>query len=489
MASLEEIRNERLRKLSILKTMGVTPYPIVSNSDVTLLEAVAQFTKLSKRKKPISLVGRVMSLRGQGALVFFDLNDGTGLFQGLLKKGDIEDAVFELFKDAIDIGDFIEVSGKLFVTKRKEKTILVTNWRMLSKSLRPLPDKWRGLQDVEERFRRRYLDTLMSTEVRDRFLVRSAVINEIRVALTENGFLEVETPLLQPLAGGATALPFLTHHNALDIDLFLRIAPELYLKQLLVGGFRKVFELGRNFRNEGIDVTHNPEFTMLEFYEAYSDAKKAMKFVEVLVRRVAKKVVKKGQVPHGEDVIDFGKPFSVISYTDLLKRYALIPDLIKITKEELTIKAKQLGIDVAPSDAKEKIIDNIYKKTCRPKLVQPTFITDYPVEFSPFAKRKEDDQNFIDRFQLVVGGFEVVNAFSELNDPSDQRERYVEQDKKKRAGEGEVSPSDEGYLESMEYGMPPAAGVGIGIDRLVMILTNTKNIKEVILFPTMRPRE
>jgi len=489
MASLEEIRNERLRKLSILKTMGVTPYPIVSNSDATLSEAVAQFTKLSKRKKPISLVGRVMSLRGQGALVFFDLNDGTGLFQGLLKKGDIEDAVFELFKDAIDIGDFIEVSGKLFVTKRKEKTILVTNWRMLSKSLRPLPDKWRGLQDVEERFRRRYLDTLMSTEVRDRFLVRSAVINEIRVALTENGFLEVETPLLQPLAGGATALPFLTHHNALDIDLFLRIAPELYLKQLLVGGFRKVFELGRNFRNEGIDVTHNPEFTMLEFYEAYSDAKKAMKFVEVLVRRVAKKVVKKGQVPHGEDVIDFGKPFSVISYTDLLKRYALIPDLIKITKEELTIKAKQLGIDVAPSDAKEKIIDNIYKKTCRPKLVQPTFITDYPVEFSPFAKRKEDDQNFIDRFQLVVGGFEVVNAFSELNDPSDQRERYVEQDKKKRAGEGEVSPSDEGYLESMEYGMPPAAGVGIGIDRLVMILTNTKNIKEVILFPTMRPRE
>ncbi len=489
MASLEEIRNERLRKLSILKTMGVAPYPITSNFDATLLEAVTQFAKLSKRKKPLSLVGRVVSLRGQGALVFFDLNDGTGLFQGLLKKGDIEDAVFELFKDTIDIGDFIEVSGKLFVTKRKEKTILVTNWRMLSKSLRPLPDKWHGLQDVEERFRRRYLDTLMSTEVRDRFLVRSAVINEIRVALTENGFLEVETPLLQPLAGGATALPFSTHHNALDMDLFLRIAPELYLKQLLVGGFRKVFELGRNFRNEGIDVTHNPEFTMLEFYEAYSDAKKAMKFVEVLVRRVAKKVVKKGQVPHGEDVIDFGKPFSVISYADLLKRYALIPDLIKITKEELTIKAKQLGIDVAPHDAKEKIIDNIYKKTCRPKLVQPTFIVDYPVEFSPFAKRKEDDQNFIDRFQLVVGGFEVVNAFSELNDPSDQRERYVEQDKKKRAGEGEVSPSDEGYLESMEYGMPPAAGVGIGIDRLVMILTNTKNIKEVILFPTMRPRE
>lgn len=489
MASLEEIRNERLKKLAVLKEMGVLPYPIVSNVDATLLEAVTQFSKLSKRKKPLSLVGRIMSVRGQGALIFFDLNDGTGVFQGLLKKGEIEDAVFELFRDTVDIGDFVEVSGNLFVTKRKEKTILVTNWRMLSKSLRPLPDKWHGLQDVEERFRRRYLDTLMAPEVRDRFILRSTVISEIRLALNENGFLEVETPLLQPLAGGATAEPFSTHHNALDIDLFLRIAPELYLKQLLVGGFRKVFELGRNFRNEGIDVTHNPEFTMLEFYEAYSDAKKAMKFVEALIRRVAKKVVKKGQVENGEEIIDFGKPFSVISYSDLLKRHALIPDLIVATKDELALKAKQLGIDVAPSDAKEKIIDNIYKKTCRPKLIQPTFIVDYPVEFSPFAKRKEDNQNFIDRFQLVVGGFEVVNAFSELNDPSDQRERYVEQDKKKRAGEGEVSPSDESYLESMEYGMPPAAGVGIGIDRLVMILTNTKNIKEVILFPTMRPRE
>jgi lysyl-tRNA synthetase class 2 len=489
MASLEEIRNERLRKISILKDMGVPAYPIVSNFDATLSEAGMEFAKLSKRKKPLTLVGRVMSVRGQGALMFFDLNDGTGLFQGLLKKGEIEDAVFELFRDTVDIGDFIEVSGSLFITKRKEKTILVSNWRMLSKSLRPLPDKWHGLQDVEERFRRRYLDTLMSPEVRERFLTRSTVISEIRTALTESGFLEVETPLLQPLAGGATAEPFSTHHNALDIDLFLRIAPELYLKELLVGGFRKVFELGRNFRNEGIDVTHNPEFTMLEFYEAYSDAKKAMKFVEALIRRVAKKVAKKGQVTYGEEVIDFAKPFAVVSYADLLKRYALIQDIMTITKEELTIKANQLGVLVAPSDAKEKIIDNIYKKTCRPRLIQPTYIVDYPVEFSPFAKRKEDDQNLIDRFQLVVGGFEVVNAFSELNDPSDQRERYVEQDKKKRAGEGEVSPSDEGYLESMEYGMPPAAGVGIGIDRLVMILTNTKNIKEVILFPTMRPRD
>ena len=308
-----------------------------------------------------------------------------------------------------------------------------------------------------------------------------------------NNYLKVQLPVLSPALIPESYLEiFETEFNYFNDKekLYLTPSPEIFLKRLLVAGIEDCYYLGRAYRNsEPNSDWHNPEFTMLEFYEAYSDAKKAMKFVEVLVRRVAKKVVKKGQVPHGEDVIDFGKPFSVISYTDLLKRYALIPDLIKITKEELTIKAKQLGIDVAPSDAKEKIIDNIYKKTCRPKLVQPTFIVDYPVEFSPFAKRKEDDQNFIDRFQLVVGGFEVVNAFSELNDPSDQRERYVEQDKKKRAGEGEVSPSDDGYLESMEYGMPPAAGVGIGIDRLVMILTNTKNIKEVILFPTMRPRE
>jgi len=364
----------------------------------------------------------------------------------------------------------------------------VKDWKMLAKSLRSLPDKWHGLQDVEERFRRRYLDTLMSSEVKQRFVLRSKIITEIRRILDDEGFLEVETPMLQPMAGGAIAEPFVTHHNALDIDLYLRIAPELYLKKLLVGGFSKVYEVNRNFRNEGIDVTHNPEFTMLEFYESYSDAKKQMVFIEGMLKTLTKKIFGKTTISYGGEKISFSKKFAIVSFLDLLKRYALIANPESITLDELRLKAKQLGVDVANVDGAEKIMDNIYKKTCRPKLTQPTFIVDYPAGFSPFAKRKEGNDELIDRFQLVVSGIEMVNAFSELNDPLDQRERYLEQDKKKKGGDAEVSPSDKDYLEAMEYGMPPAGGVGLGVDRLVMLFTDTKNIKEVILFPTMKPK-
>lgn len=489
MASLEEIRSERIKKLSLLKERGINAYPISSSQDVTIAVVQKDFTNVSKAKKMVKMVGRVTAKRGQGALIFFNFNDGTGLFQGLIKKGDIKDELAKLFEDTVDVGDFVEVKGSLFITKRKEKTILVKDWKILSKSLRPMPDKWNGLQDVEERFRRRYLDTLMSQEVRDRFITRSKIITEVRSILNESGYMEVETPMLQPLAGGATALPFLTHHNALDIDLNLRIAPELYLKKLLVGGFPKVYELNRNFRNEGIDATHNPEFTMLEFYESYSDAKKQMAFVEKLVKRVVKNVLKKNQIEFDGKKVDFSKKFEVITFLDLLKKYTKISDPLSMSVEELGSKAKEFGVDVVKSDAPEKIMDNIYKKMCRPNLINPIFIVDYPVAFSPFAKRKESDHRFIDRFQLVAGGLEMVNAFSELNDPMDQRARYEEQDKKKKQGEGEVSPSDEDFLEAMEYGIPPAGGVGIGIDRLVMVLTDAKNIKEVILFPTMRPKD
>lgn len=488
MASLEEIRNERIKKLNELKEKGINSYPTTSARDFSLEEVVLNFTKLSKRKKPIHLVGRVMALRGQGALVFFDLNDGTGMLQGLLKKDEAKKDIRELFTRTVDVGDFIEVKGSLFITKRKEKTLLVKSWKMLSKSLRSLPDKWHGLQDVEERFRRRYLDTLMSPEVKERFILRSNIITEFRKILNEKGFLEVETPMLQPMAGGAIAEPFITHHRALDIDLYLRVAPELYLKKLLVGGFPKVYEVGRNFRNEGIDVTHNPEFTMLEFYESYSDSISQMVFVEEILRTLVKKIFGKGMISYGKEKIFFSKKFTAVSFFDLLKRYALIANPESTTIDEIKLKAKQLGVDVADTDGMEKIMDNIYKKVCRPKLIQPTFILDYPVAFSPFAKRKENNETIIDRFQLVIGGVEIVNAFSELNDPLDQRERYLEQDKKKKSGDAEVSPSDEDYLEAMEYGMPPAGGVGIGIDRVVMLFTDTKNIKEVILFPTMRPK-
>jgi len=489
MASLEEIRTERIKKLNYLKEQGINPYPISSVQDFSIKEILANFSKLLKRKKSISLVGRVTSLRGQGALVFFDFHDGTDTLQGLLKKGETKDESRNLFADTVDVGDFVELKGTLFVTKRKEKTFLVKDWKMLAKSLRSLPDKWHGLQDVEERFRRRYLDILMSKEVKERFILRSKMITLLRSILNSENYLEVETPILQPLAGGATAEPFITHHSALDIDLYLRIAPELYLKKLLVGGFPKVYEIGRNFRNEGIDVTHNPEFTMLEFYESYSDAKNQMVFLEKMLKELTKKLFGKSTIIYGKEKISLSKKFTEISFFDLLKRYALIPDPQNTTLNELKLKAKQLGVDVADTDAPEKIMDNIYKKACRPKLIQPTFVVDYPTAFSPFAKRKEDNESLIDRFQLIIGGIEMANAFSELNDSLDQANRYKEQDKKKRGGEKEVSPSDEDFLEAIEYGMPPAGGVGVGIDRLAMFFTDTKNIKEVILFPTMRPRK
>ena len=376
MASLEEIRAERLKKLDLLKSKGMNPYPIATKRSLSVEQALASFAKLEKAKKKITLAGRVMAIRGQGALVFFNIRDGESTIQGLLKRGELDEDLLTLFQDAIDIGDFIECTGTLFVTNRKEKTLLVKDWKVLSKSLRPLPDKWHGLQDVEERFRKRYLDTLMSEEVRARFVVRSRVITAIRSFLDEAGYVEVETPLLQSLAGGALAQPFRTHHNALDIDLSLRIAPELYLKKLLVGGFPRVYELGRNFRNEGIDLTHNPEFTMLEFYAAYETAATQMAFVEKMIKAVVKQIYKKSLVPFGEGTIDISKKFAVISFFDLFKRYAAIENPETMTREEWALVAERNGVRVEPHEAVEKIMDNVYKKTCRPKIINPTFIID-----------------------------------------------------------------------------------------------------------------
>jgi len=499
MASLEEIRQIHLGKLAELKKVGLDPYPIESHQDFTLAEVINNFTKLSK-KKSLTIAGRVMALRPQGALTFLNLNDGTENFQALIKKparttegvqsggDDISTESFDLFNNTVDIGDFLEIKGSLFITKRKEKTLVIKDWAMLAKSLRPLPEKWHGLQDVEERFRRRYLDSLMSKEVRERFVLRARLITEMRKFLDEAGYLEVETPALQNLYGGASAEPFVTHHNALDIDLYLRISDELYLKRMLVGGFPKVYEIAKVFRNEGIDVTHNPEFTMIEFYEAYSDAKKMLIFVEKMFKTLIKKLFKKQTITFNEQEIDFSKKFSVISYFELLKKYALINNSESISIKELTLKAGQLGVSVDEKDSFWKIMDNIYKKICRPKLIQPTFIIDYPVEYLPLAKRQKKNSKLVDAFQLVVGGIELVKAFSELNDPIEQKERFMMQEKNKEAGERDAQSYDEDFIEAMEYGMPPAGGVGIGIDRLMMLLSDQKNIKEVIYFPTMRPR-
>lgn len=451
MASIEEIRDARLKKIELLEKKGINPYPTSSRQDKTLAEVVLNFDILAKGGA-LHLVGRILSVRAQGKIVFFDFDDGTARFQALLKRGEpTSEEDFDLFNECFDIGDFVEVKGTLFITKKEEKTILVENIRMLSKSLRSLPEKWHGLTDVEERFRKRYLDLIASPEVKERFVIRSKIITLIREFYINKGFIEVDLPNLQPLAGGATAAPFKTTHNALGRDFFLPIAQELYLKELLAGGMPKVFELGKRFRNEGIDTTHNPEFTMLESNEAYVDAEGLRKFTEELFRYVVKGIFGKLQFEYEGQTISVAEDFKVMKYPN--------------------------------------ISDEEYKREVRPTLIQPTFLIDYPVAFNPFAKRKDDNPDLIDRFQLVMAGAELVNAFSELNDPIDQRERYLAEDKKGKAGNKEISPSDQEYLEAMEYGMPPNGGIGIGIDRLVMLLTNVKNIKEVILFPTLKPKD
>ncbi|MBI2120758.1 MAG: lysine--tRNA ligase [Parcubacteria group bacterium] len=488
MSFLDEVRAERMKKLELLKKSGMNPYPVSTERDCSVAEIIGKFDVFAEEGKEVALTGRIMALRDTGGLIFFNFNDGTGTFQGLLKKDDMDETAFAQFRDTADLGDFIEIHGMLFVTKRGEKTLAVKNWKMLSKSLRPLPDKWAGLQDVEERYRKRYLDILMSNEVRERFVLRSKFVAELRRAFDEAGYLEAETPILQPLAGGAMAKPFETHHHALDMGLFLRIAPELYLKELLIAGFPKVYELGRLFRNEGIDVTHNPEFTIVEFYEAYADAKKHRVFIEAILRNVIKNVTGKTAVEFFGETIDFGKKFEVVPFFSLIEKYTEIKNPEKLSFDEVYAHAKKLGLDVPKGDGIEKIFDTIYKKHVRPNLIQPTFIVDYLAAFSPLAKKQENNPEMIDRYQLVVGGLEVVNGFSELNDPIDQRERFTEQEKNRGAGDEEAQPKDEDYIEAMEYGMPPAGGAGLSIDRMVMLLTNTKNIREVILFPTLRPK-
>jgi len=488
MASLEEIRSDRLKKLEALKEAGKNPYPIKSTKTHTLASVAEFFDALESAEEKVILVGRVMARRGQGALIFFDLFDGTGKFQAVAKKDVLGEEELSLFDETVDVGDFVEVSGTLFTTKQGEKTLQADSWVMLSKSLRPLPDKWHGLQDVEERFRKRYLDSLMDDAVRTRFLIRSQIIAEVRQFLNKAGFIEMETSMLQSLAGGATATPFETHHEALDIDLHLRLAPELDLKKMVIGGFPMVYEIGRCFRNEGIDTTHNPEFTMLEAYESFADADKGRDRIENLFKQIVKNIFTEEVVRFDNNEIDFSKPFAVIKYLDLIKEYTGLEDVWEMSEVDLTTYAQKENIKIDPTYDKAKIIDHIYKKLCRSNIIQPTFLVDYPAPFSPLAKKKEDDPALIDRFQLVIGGMEMVNAFSELNDPIEQRARFMEQEKNKERGDAEAQPKDEDYLEAMEYGLPPAFGFGIGIDRLVMLLTDTKSIKEVIYFPTLRPK-
>lgn len=482
---LEDLRSERVKKLAILKK-EVNPYPASPRRTHLIGEILNKFGALAKSKKSVSIAGRVMAKREHGGSAFLDLRDASGQVQAYFKKDILAD-LYGIFTETVDIGDFLGVSGKLFKTKKGEETVEVSNWQMLAKSLRPLPEKWHGLQDVEERFRKRYLDILMNPEVRERFEARSQIIKALRDFFEKNGFLEVETPMLHQIPGGALAKPFVTHHNALDVDLYLRVAPELYLKRLLVAGWEKVYEIGKSFRNEGVDVSHNPEFTEPECYAAYWDEEDMMRFVEEVFMVLVKSFGKKNAIEFEGKKILFKKPFPRFAFKELLKRYALITDYDKESRDSLATRAHQLGIDIGQHESKGKIADEIYKKICRPRLIQPTFVVNHPLDISPLAKAHDGGKE-VRRFQLIAGGMELTNGFAELNDPLEQRKRFEEQEKMRGTGEEEAHRIDEEYIEAMEYGMPPAAGLGIGLDRVVMLFTNAKNIREVVLFPTMRPK-
>lgn len=488
MARLEDIRKNRLKKLKAIEKAGLLAYPGHTKRTHTIADALKNFSPLAQSKREIVLAGRIRSLREHGGSTFLHLDDGSAQIQAYFKKDRLGESGYKFFLDNFDIGDFIEVQGWLFKTKRGEKTIEVLDFKMLGKSLLPLPEKWHGLKDPEERFRKRYLDIIFNPEVKEKFKKRAAIIKELRSFLEREGFLEVETPVLQPIYGGATARPFRTHLNALNLDLYLRIAPELYLKRLLVAGFEKVYEIGRVFRNEGIDRFHNPDFTSLEFYWAFADYKELARFTEEMLSFVVKKVFGKTEIEYEGKKIDFRPPWQRLEYLDLLKKEAKV-DYEFLNLKGLSERARELGIKVEARERKAEVADKIFKKFCQPKIWQPTFILHYPIEKFPLAKPLEKHPQRAANFQLIAGGWELVNAFSEQNNPVKQREIFEEQEKIYREGLVEAQRMDEDFLEALEYGMPPAAGFGLGIDRLVALLTNSHSLREVILFPLMRPKQ
>ena len=484
--SEEQTRQIKLEEINAQK---VNAYPSLSKRSHLIEEALIDFSELSKKKSKLTLVGRVKSIRRHGGSSFVHLEDGTDTIQLFIRKNIIGSNQYEFFKQYLDVADFIQVSGILFLTKMGEKTLEVKEFNMLSKALLPLPEKWHGLTDVEIRYRQRYLDLIANAEVRLIFQKRAMIIDAIREFLNEHEFLEVETPVLQSLAGGATAKPFVTHHNVLDQDMYLRIAPELYLKRLVIGGFEKVYEIARCFRNEGIDRSHNPEFTQVEFYYAYQDYQGLMKFTEQLLTHVIRKVQHNFMVKYKNHHIDFTPPYPRVTFRQALIKEAGI-DIEKYPdRDSLAKEAKNKGLKIDKAMGRGKIIDELYKELARPKMIQPTFLIDHPIELSPLAKKKERDPRYTERFQLIVAGdFELCNAFSELNDPLDQEERFKDQEKLKRAGDEEAQPYDKDFIQALKHGMPPCAGLGMGIDRLVSLLTNTSNLKEVILFPTLKQK-
>jgi len=499
MSSEDEQISQRRANLEELSKLGVEVYPRKFERQSTVSALVEEFgqrthDELEAERVATITSGRILAIRSFGKANFLVITDGRARIQVYVRQDSMPELDFKIFK-LLDFGDWVGVEGRLFRTKTNEFTIWASRLHFLAKCLLPLPEKWHGLSDVETRYRQRYLDLVVNPDSRRVFETRSRVVAAIREFMTARGYLEVETPMMQPIAGGAIARPFVTHHNALDMDLFLRIAPELYLKRLTVGGLEKVFEINRNFRNEGISTQHNPEFTMMEFYEAYADYRMLMTMTEELVGTVARKAIGTDQITFGEHQISLAAPFERLSLREgarqaasaRLKRDVNDADLRR--RDVVAAIARQLGLEVTAGQGAGKIATTIFEALCEDRLVQPTFVHDFPTEVSPLSKQKPDDPDTVERFELYIGGFEIANAFSELNDPAEQRRRFEAQLEHRAGGDLEAHEMDEDYIRALEYGLPPTAGEGVGIDRLVMLLTNSASIRDVILFPLMRKRE
>ena len=490
MKEMSELLKMRRKKLDEFSKEGINPFPNNFKAIHTSQEVRERFEdkgadELEKVEEEFFLAGRIMSIRNFGKAAFVHIQDRKGQIQAYIQKNVVANDGFRIFKK-LDIGDFVGIQGRVFKTRTQELTIKVHQLTLLVKSLRPLPEKWHGLSDIEIRYRQRYLDLLMNPQVKEIFYRKNRIIQMIRTFLQDKEFIEVETPMMQPIPGGATARPFKTHHNAFDIDLYLRISPELYLKRLLVGGIERVFEINRNFRNEGISTRHNPEFTMLEFYQAYSTYEDLMDLTEEMICYVAQQLLGSLKIPYLDKEIDFTPPWQRLSMKQAIIHYGQVEPHI-LEKRDLTFKQLQtLGFSPPSQDGLGKMVNELFEEVVQPHLIKPTFITKYPTETSPLARRSDSDPEEVDRFELFINGQEIANAFSELNDPIDQKERFLKQLTLSEPHD-EMGKLDEDFIKALEYGMPPAAGEGMGIDRLVMLLSNSASIRDVILFPLLKP--
>jgi lysyl-tRNA synthetase, class II len=481
-----ELQAQRFAKLERMREDGIEPFPARAERTHTIAKVLERFDELLASEQRVSITGRIVLRRVMGKSSFAQIDDGSGSIQIFLSQRDVGERFYEHFKQHIDLYDIVGATGRVFVTKMGERSVFVERWTLLAKALNPPPDKWHGLTDVEARLRERYADLVANAEVRAIFRARALLIATMRRYLDGRGFLEVETPVLQPIYGGASARPFVTHHNQLHQDLYLRIAVELYLKRLIVGMYPGVYEIGKNFRNEGVDRSHNTEFTMMEVYEAYADYTAMIRIVEEVCRDIAVALTGGTNLPHGKHTLDFGPAWQRISMPQAILESCGVDIRQHNTLDALWAACKARGLRVERKATWGKQVDEVFSTYVQPDLIQPTFVLDYPVEVSPLAKRKPDDPDYVERFEAFVAGMEIANGYSELNDPLDQEQRFLEQVQQRQAGDDEAQQMDLDYVNALMYGMPPTGGLGMGIDRMTMIFTNQDSIREVILFPHLR---